>query len=429
MFAWVGGLALFLGIAYFVKYSFEQNLIPPALRVALGFLAGLGLLIGGVVLKRKAYEVTSQTLCATGVVVLYAVTFACRSVYKFEFFGPVPTFVLMVLITATAFLLAARMNAMVVAILGMLGGFLTPVLLSTGQDNPLGLFVYIALLDVGLLAVSLNRRWHFLALLGLIGTVIMQVGWAAKFFVVAKVFVALAVFSGFTLLFVAAVYGARRRGQMNPWFTAAAALQCLVTLAFAFYLISARELAARPAVLFSFVLVADLGLLALVLLGEGLAALHLIGGVGAFLLLGLWTTSALRPELLYHALGLYFAFAVLHSVFPMVLQRARPGEAPAWWGHFFPPVALVLVLIPVLNLRAVPLMIWPFVALIDLLAVGLAVAAASALGILAVLIVTVIITGAWLLRGGGVLIDPGLALTVIGGFALLFFAEIGRAHV
>src|SRR2546427_5198533 len=47
LFAWAGGLALFLGVALFVKYSFDNNLVPPELRVALGFLAGLGLLVGG----------------------------------------------------------------------------------------------------------------------------------------------------------------------------------------------------------------------------------------------------------------------------------------------------------------------------------------------------------------------------------------------
>jgi uncharacterized membrane protein len=151
LFAWLGGFALFLAVAYFVKYSFDRDLIPPEVRVALGFLTGLGLLVGGVVLKQRKYAVTSQTLCATGVVVLYAVTFACRAVYHFSFFGQVPTFLLMVLITATAFTLAVRLDAMVVAILGMLGGFLTPILLSTGEDNPVGLFGYIALLDAGLI--------------------------------------------------------------------------------------------------------------------------------------------------------------------------------------------------------------------------------------------------------------------------------------
>ena len=138
MFAWIGGFALFLGVAFFVKYSFEHNLISPELRVAIGFLAGIALVIGGVALKRKENVVTAQTLCATGILILYAVTFACRSFYHFPFFGLIPTFALMSLITAAAFLLAVRMDALVVAILGIAGGFLTPVLLSTGQDNPSG---------------------------------------------------------------------------------------------------------------------------------------------------------------------------------------------------------------------------------------------------------------------------------------------------
>src|SRR6266550_3400120 len=134
LFAWIGGLALFLGIAFFVKYSFEHNLIPPELRIATGFVVGTGLVVGGLLLKRKENAVTAQTLCATGILVLYAVTFACRAYYHFAFFGFIPTFLLMTLITAVAFLLSVRLNAIVVAVLGIAGGFLTPVLLSTGED-------------------------------------------------------------------------------------------------------------------------------------------------------------------------------------------------------------------------------------------------------------------------------------------------------
>src|SRR5881275_3574005 len=169
LFAWIGGLALFLGIAFFVKYSFEHNLIPPELRVAIGFVVGLALLVGGVLLKREENAVTAQTLCATGILVLYTVTFACRSYYHFAFFGLLPTLLLMTLITAVAFLLAVRLSAIVVAILGLAGGFLTPVLLSTGQDHPLGLFVYIALLDIGLLALSQRQGWNVLPTLGAAG--------------------------------------------------------------------------------------------------------------------------------------------------------------------------------------------------------------------------------------------------------------------
>ena len=137
LFAWIGGFALFLGVAFFVKYSFEHNLIPPELRVAIGFFVGAGLVVGGLLLKRKENAVTAQTLCATGILVLYAVTFACRAYYHFAFFGLIPTFLLMTLITAVAFLLSVRLNAIIVAVLGIASGFLTPILLSTNQANPL----------------------------------------------------------------------------------------------------------------------------------------------------------------------------------------------------------------------------------------------------------------------------------------------------
>ena len=146
----------------------------------------------------------------------------------------------MVLITATAFLLAARLNAMVVAILGMLGGFLTPVLLSTVEDNPLGLFGYIAVLDIGLIIVALNRRWHFLFSLAALGTAVMQIGWAAKFFRVRKnilkrnkILIALArPASGFNALWLAANWFAKWRGQINQWLSGSAFGLILVAYAF-----------------------------------------------------------------------------------------------------------------------------------------------------------------------------------------------------
>src|SRR5437773_3218010 len=222
LFAWIGGLALFLGVAFFVKYSFEHNLIPPELRVAIGFVIGVSLLIGGVLLKRKENAVTAQTLCATGVLVLYAVTFACRSYYHFGFFGFIPTFLLMTLITAVGFLLAVRLNAVVVAVLGIAGGFLTPVLLSTGQDHPLGLFMYIALLEVGLLAVSQRQRWNVLPTLGAVGTALMQFAWVGTFFIPEKYFagnkvlVVMAVFAGFQVLFLAAAAWSKRTRKTSP---------------------------------------------------------------------------------------------------------------------------------------------------------------------------------------------------------------------
>lgn len=230
LFAWLGGFALFLGAVFFLKLSIEQGWIPPEVRVAMGFVLGAGLVVGGVVLSRKRYAVTAQTLCATGVVTLYAITFACRALYHFPFFGALPTFALMALITAAAFLLAVRLEARVVALLGMLGGFLTPILVSTGQDNPVGLFTYIGLLDVGLLAVALHRRWAFLVPLAALGTAGLEFGWAEKFLGSHNTLTAMAVCLVFCVLFLAGAVVARRRGAESPAYALSQAGLALVSL-------------------------------------------------------------------------------------------------------------------------------------------------------------------------------------------------------
>src|SRR5258708_40023961 len=102
----------------------------------------------------------------------------------------------MTLIPATAFSLAVRLEAQVVAVLGMLGGFLTPILINTGVDNPPGLFGYIALLDAGLIAVVLYTGWRHLVPLSAGGTVLMMLGWAEKVFVARQRPVAVAVCLG-----------------------------------------------------------------------------------------------------------------------------------------------------------------------------------------------------------------------------------------
>src|SRR5262249_11904412 len=130
LFAWIGGLALFLGVAFFIKYSFDNNLVTPEMRMAIGYVLGAGLLVGGLVMWRRDYEVLGLTLCATGILVLYATTFGAHAFYHLINVGP--AFAVMILVTATAFLLAVKLDAQVVAVLGLLGGFLTPVLLSTG---------------------------------------------------------------------------------------------------------------------------------------------------------------------------------------------------------------------------------------------------------------------------------------------------------
>jgi hypothetical protein len=437
LFAWAGGLALFLGVAFFVKYSFDNNLVPPELRAATGFLAGLGLLVGGVLMSRRNYPALSQTLCGTGVVILYAVTFACHSIYHFQLFGPVPTFLLMVLVTTVAFLLAIRLDGLVIAILGMLGGFLTPPLLSTGQDNPFGLFGYIAILDAGLILVALHRRWFFLTALGAFATVLMETGWAGKFFVAEKyfdgnkIFTALAVVLGFQLLFLAANGWSRRRQQGNGWLAGAALGLAAAALAFAGWFLTFAPLAHRPALMFSLVFLIDTAVAALVLLDHQTVPAQPMAGLAVFALLGFWTARTLDNELLNTALVFYFVFAVAHAVFPLLLQRRLGLKTSLWAGHVFPALALLLVLVPIFKFDEISFIVWPFVFLVDFLAIVVAVLLGSTISVLVVLMLTLAATGALIfkipatlasLSGSSLLVEVCAPLVLLGAFAVFFVA-------
>ena len=428
LFAWIGGFVLFLTVAYFVRYSFEHDLIPPEVRVALGFLLGIGLVVGGVVLRRKEYAITAHTLCATGIVILYSVTFACRAVYHFAFFGPVPTFVLMTLVTATAFLLAIRLEAQVVALLGMLGGFLTPVLLSTGKDAPIALFGYIALLDAGLLAVAHHRGWFHLGALAAAGTLIMQIGWAGEFFkreqyfLGNKVLIPMTVLLLFNGLWLAATKLARSR-KPDDWFISlSSAALSMVAFAFAFYFVSFESLGARPWLLLSFGFVVDAGVLLLTRLDRRIAAAHPAAGALMFVLLGVWLGLRGTNELLPAALAFTLLFAVFHSLLPLASQRRGGKPAPSKWSLLVPPAALLALLVPVFKLAELSVLIWPVILLVDLLAVLLAALAASALPILVVLVLTLVAAAGVLFKVPAELTGLPTLLVVVGACTVFFVA-------
>ena len=422
LFAWLGGLAALFCVAYFIKYSFDHDLIPPAVRAALGFLLGIGLVVGGVLMNRERYRVTADTLCATGIVALYAVTFGCRSIYHFAAFTPEFCFAIMALITATGFVLAVRLRAQVVAILGMLGGFLTPLLLSTGQDNPLGLFGYLTILDVGLVAVALATGWEVLVPLGAVGTLMMQMGWATKFFAPEKLGTAVAVGLDFDVLFAVAFVLARRFGVNTRGFAFASALVSVCSLLAGIGWAGDSRLSSQPGLVFLLVVGADLCLLALVWLDAKLERLQLVAGGLMFLALSVWITTHRSPEMLPWALGMSLLFGILHAALPVVLKRRSPREYRMSWGHLFPPLALVLMMLPVVTRPVMSVLVWPFVFLVNLLAMGLAVVTGSLVSFALAIVVTLVLLVVAITKIPAELTGLPVTLLLIGGFALVFTA-------
>ena len=124
------------------RLAIASGYVTPEIRVALMLLAGVGGLVWAELSLRRGYATTANAVSGAGIAVLCAF-FAAHSLYGLLPIGL--TFGMMALVTVVAGLLSIRYNALPTAVLGLLGGFATPIALATVEDNPIGLFSYILL--------------------------------------------------------------------------------------------------------------------------------------------------------------------------------------------------------------------------------------------------------------------------------------------
>jgi uncharacterized membrane protein len=182
----IGALALIIGVGFFLKYAFDNDWITEPMRVLIGAFVGAGLLVAARRNARKGFEIFAQGLTGAGISILYLSVYASFNFYSLVS-QPV-AFVLMALVTIVAFSQALMYNALAVSLLGWLGGFLTPFMLSTGESQMVGLFSYIALLDVGILLVVLRKKeWTVLEPLSLAATYIVFGLWRSESYTPADI--------------------------------------------------------------------------------------------------------------------------------------------------------------------------------------------------------------------------------------------------
>jgi len=432
LFAWVGGLALFIGIVLFVKYSFEHNLISPAMREIIGAVLGLTMCGTGLYLRDSArFRVLAQTLCATGVVTLYGVSFGGHVFY--DLYSQGVAFFMAAAVTAAAFFIAVRMEAQVVAVLGIAGGFLAPVILSTGHDRPLALFSYATLLNAGVLAVVHCRRWPWHTTLAAVCTAATMSAWAVKFWETsgygagAATFVPAAVFIFFPLLFCAAGWWLARRTELSRETLVCAAALALLGITLCAAVVLSPGLASRPWLLFGFVFVQNLLTAAAAWREPRLLWTTTYAGIGAFALLAVWSGAKLDAALMPHALVLYLIFGVLQAGFPLLWQRLkREGDALPAVTLLMPLLVLLLLFTSLMRVPGSATGIWitALAANGGILMLGLAARRAGP--VVAALALTMIMIGAWIpaiLTGPGRRdFLPGEFLFVLLVFALLLTA-------
>jgi len=176
----IGIVAILIGVSYFLKYAFENNWIGPAGRVAIGLLAGIGLLIWSERFRSRGHELFSYSLKAIGIGTLYLSLWGAFQVY--HLISPAAAFLAMVIVTGATITLAVTQNSELLATFALAGGFATPVLLSTGENHEVVLFSYIMLLDLAILAMAVVKPWRRLLWGSAAGTLILYVGWFSDYY-------------------------------------------------------------------------------------------------------------------------------------------------------------------------------------------------------------------------------------------------------
>lgn len=153
----IGVLILVIGIGFFLRYSIEHGYIGPPARVALTTITGLAMLVIGTRILGRQYHVLGQGLLGAGLSTLYFSVYAAANLYHLV--SPSTAFALMGLVTVLAGGIAVRFDSMLVAVLGVIGGYGTPVMLSSGVVNFPLLLGYLLVLGIGVLAICYWKNW------------------------------------------------------------------------------------------------------------------------------------------------------------------------------------------------------------------------------------------------------------------------------
>jgi len=206
----IGALIVVFAVAYFLKWSFDNDIIGELGRCVLGLVAGIGLMAAGQVYLKKGYAVFSQGLTGAGIAIIYLSTYAAVNYY--HLISPYMAFALMFITALTAGVMAAVGDMSGTAVIATIGGFLVPFLMGSHTGQIVPLLTYIFILDLGILFLANYRQWFFLDIMALIGTGLVSL---IAYNLDWKVWVGQAFLSAFLLLYitVATLYNHRTRNN------------------------------------------------------------------------------------------------------------------------------------------------------------------------------------------------------------------------
>jgi uncharacterized membrane protein len=179
----VGVMLLFFGIASGLRLAAEYGLMPIQLRLMLGAVAGIAMILFGWTRVQKAEQLEQKTqrmfglaLQGGGFAILYLIVYFMLA--RYALLGDVAAFALFAALGVGCVLLAAKQDGELLAVFGIAGAFVAPVLAASGGGDPTLLFAYFALLNAFVLGVGWFRSWRALNVAGFILTLIVGMSWA-----------------------------------------------------------------------------------------------------------------------------------------------------------------------------------------------------------------------------------------------------------
>ena len=339
LFSWIAGIALVLAALFFLSYSVEHGWLNPTVRASLGLATGIILLLVCELRVARNYSFTANAMDGAGIAILYATLFAMHALW--HLLPASAVFVLMLIVTAIAVLLSIRRDSVFIALLGLVGGFATPALLSTGENKPIALFSYLLLLNVGLLFVAIQRRWPLLTLLSVVFTVIYEWGWISKFLTVSQLPLAVSIFILFAAAAAASLWMRRQADEAQRRFDFAAVSSAGLPLLFAIYVAAVSSYGVQYTILFTFLLFITTGL-SVIAIFRGPVWLHLLGGGTIALVLVVWRATSYTPAAWPAVLAWIAAFVVVQLALSHFTSIPRTIIAPAFL-LLFPALAMLPV--------------------------------------------------------------------------------------
>ncbi len=199
----IGSIAITFGVGYFLKYAFDNNLINEAGRVAIGIVLGIAITVLGIWLSKK-YSLFGQILSGTGLGLIYLSVY---SAYGFYHLVPVSAgFVGLILVTIGGMTLAVYQDLLWMAVFSQLGAYLAPVLLSSGENHPHILFMYVIGIIIGTFGVAWFKLWRPLVAVNYVATAFLFISWAGQFLDKSQVGIAVTYLTIFFALFTGILF-------------------------------------------------------------------------------------------------------------------------------------------------------------------------------------------------------------------------------